>query len=102
MSLLLVRNNSLVEELRYLTLIELYLRFTKNFVVSIIALDQLNCPREMQKNTSSHFFYLSLKHATIDLRFKSFSDAVKHEAVLTCANNVFVYYRAEWFIWFIL
>ena len=48
MSLLLVRNNSLVEELRYLTLIELYLRFTKNFVVSIIVLDQLNCPREMQ------------------------------------------------------
>ena len=33
------------------------------------------------------FFHLSLKHATIDLGFKNFSDAVKHEAILNCVNN---------------
>ena len=33
------------------------------------------------------FFYLSLKHATIDLGFKNFSDTVKHEAILNCVNN---------------
>ena len=33
------------------------------------------------------FFYLSLKHATIDLGFEDFSDAVKHAAILNCVSN---------------
>ena len=56
-------------------------------MVSIAVLNQLNCLKEMPKNPSNHFFYLSLKHATIDLGFKNFSDAVKHEAILNCVNN---------------
>ena len=56
-------------------------------MVSIAVLNQLNCLKEMPKNPSNHFFYLSLKHATIDLGFKNFSDAVKHEVILNCVNN---------------
>ena len=83
-SLLLVGNNSLVEELRCLTSIELYLHsefYGKHCCFESAEFSQ----RDAQPNKS--FFYLSLKHATIDLGFKHFSDAVKHEVVLNCANN---------------
>ena len=56
-------------------------------MVSIVALNQLDCVKEMPKNPSNHFFNLSLKHATIDLGFKNFIDAAKHEAILNCVNN---------------
>ena len=53
-------------------------------MVSIVILNQLNYLKEITKKPSNHIFYLSLKHATIDLGFKNFSDAVKHEAILNC------------------
>ena len=56
-------------------------------MVSIVVLNQQNFLKEMPKNLAIHFFYLSLKHATIDLGFKNFSDTVKHEAILNCVNN---------------
>ena len=56
-------------------------------MVSIVVLNQLNFLKEMPKNPLCHFFYLSLKHASIDLEFKNFSDAVKHEAILNYVNN---------------
>ena len=84
-SLLLVGNNSLVEELRCLTSIELYLHsefYGKHCCFKSAELSQ----RDGKKPIKS-LFYLSLKHATIDLGFKKFSDAVKHEAILNCVNN---------------
>ena len=84
-SLLLVGNNSLVEELRCLTSIELYLHsefYGKHCCFKSAELSQ----RDGKKPIKS-FFYLSLKHATIDLGFKNYSDAVKHEAILNCINN---------------
>ena len=63
-------------------------------MVSIVVLNQQNFLKVMPKKLTSYFFYnLSLKHATIDLGmlllnwFKNFSDAIKHEAILNCANN---------------
>ena len=56
-------------------------------MVSIVVLNQQNFLKEIPKYPTIHFFYLSLKHGTIDLGFKNFSDAVKHEAILNCVNN---------------
>ena len=39
------------------------------------------------QKTHQIIFYLSLKQSTIDLGFKNFRDAVKHEAILNCVNN---------------
>ena len=54
---------------------------------SIVVLNQLNSLKNMPKNPPNHFFNLYLKQATIDLGFKNFSDAVKHEPILNCSNN---------------
>ena len=55
---------------------------------STVVLNQLNCHNSRDaKNPIKSFFDLSLKHTTIDLGFKSFCDAVKHEAILSCINN---------------
>ena len=83
-SLLLVGNNSLVEELRCLTSIELYLHsefYGKH------CFESAKFSRRNAKKLSKSFFYLNLKHATIDLGFKNFSDAVKHDPILNCVNS---------------
>ena len=84
MSLLLVWNNWLVEELRYLTSVDLYLHseYSKHCCFESAELFQRDC-----KNPTKSFYYLSLKHAIIDLGFKNFTDAVKHEAILNCVSN---------------
>ena len=56
-------------------------------MVSIVALNQLNFLKKMQKKRTSYFFYLNLKYAAIDLEFKTFSDAVKHETISSCFSN---------------
>ena len=84
LSLLLVGNNSLVEELRYLRSTELYLHsefYGKRSCFESVKLSQRNAKKPHQIN------YFSLKHATIFWKFNNFSDAVKHEAVLNCVNN---------------
>ena len=53
-SLLLVGNNSLVEELRCLTSIELYLN--SEFYGKHVVLNQRNCLKEMAENPSNYFF----------------------------------------------
>ena len=55
-------------------------------MVSIVVLNQF-CLKEMSKRPIKSFFYLSLKHATVDLGFKNFSDAAKHKSILNCVNN---------------
>ena len=84
-SLLLVGNNSLVEELRCLTSIELYLH--SEFYGKHCCFESAEFSQRDAKKPNKSFFYLSLKHATIDLGFKNFSDAVKHEVILNCVNN---------------
>ena len=90
-SLLLVGNSSLVKELRCLTSIELYLH--SEFNGKHCCFESAEFSRRDAKKPSWSFFYLSLKHATIDLGmvllnwFKNFSDAIKHEAILNCVNN---------------
>ena len=84
-SLLLVGNNSLVEKLRCLTSIELYLH--SEFYGKHCCFESAEFSQRDAKKPNKSFFYLSLKHATIDLGFKNFSDAVKHEAILNCVNN---------------
>ena len=79
-SLLLVGNKSLVGELGCLHLhSELY---GKHCCFESAEFSQ----RDAKKSNKS-FFYLSWKHTTIDLRFKNFSEAVKHEAILNCVSN---------------
>ena len=56
-------------------------------MVSIVPLNQLNFLKEMLKKRTSYFFYLNLKYAAIDLEFKTFSDAVKHETISSCFSN---------------
>ena len=57
-------------------------------MVSIVVLNQQNFLNEIPKNpTIQCCFHLSLKHTTIDLGFKNFSDAVKHETILNYFNN---------------
>ena len=83
-SLLPVGSNSLMEELRCLTTIELYLHsefYGKH------CFESAKFSRKNAKKLIKSFFYLGLKHATIDLGFKNFSDAVKHEAILNRVNS---------------
>ena len=84
-SLLLVRNNSLVVELKYLTLTELYLYI--EFYGKHYRFESAKLSQKDSKKPIKIFFYLSSKHAAIDLEFKSFIDAVKHEAILNCVND---------------
>ena len=72
-----VGNNSLVKELRHLTSIELYLYSEFHGKQCCFESAELS-PKDAKKPIKS-FFYLSLKPATVDLVFKNFSDAVKHE-----------------------
>ena len=82
MSLLPFGNISLVEELRSLISIEPYLH--SEFYGNHHCFESAELSQKDSKIPIKSFFYFSLKHATIDLRFKSFSDAVKHEAILNC------------------
>ena len=84
-SLLLVGNNSFVEKLRCLTSIELYLH--SEFYGNHCCFESAEVSQRDAKKPNNSFFYLSLKHATIDFGFKNFSDAVNHEVILNCANN---------------
>ena len=83
MSLLLVGNNSLVKELRCLTSTELLSELCGEHC----CFESVELSQRDAKNPIESFFYLSLKHATIDLGFKNFSDAVKYEAILNCVSN---------------
>ena len=85
MSLLLVENNSLVEELRCLTSVELYLH--SEFYDKHCCFESAEFSQRDVKKPNKSFFYLNFKHATIDLGFTNFSDAVKHKAILNCVNN---------------
>ena len=78
-SLLLIGNNSLVKELRCLTSIELYLH--SEFYGKHCCFESAELSQRDGKKPIKSFFCLSLKHATIDLGFGNFSDAVKHEAI---------------------
>ena len=65
-------------ELRFLTSIELY--FHSKFYGKRCCFEPSELSeRDVKKKPSNYFFNLSLKRATIDLRFKTFRDAVKHE-----------------------
>ena len=84
MSLLLVGDNSLVEELRCLTSIELYLNsdyYGKHDVFQSAYLSQ-----KEPKRSSESFFYLSLKNDTLDSILKNKEDTVKREAISNCQN----------------
>ena len=81
----LVGNNSLVKELRRLTSIELYLH--SEFHGKHCCFESAELSQKLSKKPIKSFFYLSLKPATIDLVFKNFSDAVKHEVILNCISN---------------
>ena len=83
--MLLVGNNSSVEKLKCLTSIELYLH--SEFYGKHCCFESAEFSQKDAKKPNKSFFYLSLKHATIDLGFKNFSDAVKPEAILNRANN---------------
>ena len=91
-SLLLVGNNSLVEELRCVTSIEQYLH--SKFYGTHCCFESTEFSQRDAKNPNKSFFHLNIKHATIDLvfgiLFKNFSDAVKHEATsnLSIMNGV--------------
>ena len=54
-------------------------------MVSVVVSNQLNFLIKMPK-THQIIFYLSFKHAAIDLGFKNFS-VVKHKAILNCIHN---------------
>ena len=86
-SLLLVGNNSLVEELRCLTSVELYLHSEFYGILWHCSFKSAELSQRDGKKSIKSFFYLSLKHATIDLEFKNFTDAAKHEAILNCVSN---------------
>ena len=84
MSLLLVGDNSLVEELRCLTSIELYLNsdyYGKHDVFQSAYLSQ-----KEPKRSPESFFYLSMKNDTLDSNLKNKEDTVKREAILNCQN----------------
>ena len=75
-----------MEELRCLTSIELNLH--SEFYGRDCCFESAVLPQRDPKNPHQIiFFYLSLKHAAIDLGFKNFIDAVNHESILNCANN---------------
>ena len=84
-SSLLVGNNSLVKELRRLTSIELYLH--SEFYGKHCCFESAELSQNNTKKPIKSFFYLSLKPASVDLVFKNFSDAVKHEVILNCISN---------------
>ena len=54
-------------------------------MVSVFVLNQLHYLKKIPKNQWNDLFYL--KHNTLDLGFKNFSDAVKHEAILNCITS---------------
>ena len=72
-------------ELKYLTLTELYLYI--EFYGKHYRFESAKLSQKDSKKPIKIFFYLSSKHAAIDLEFKSFIDAVKHEAILNCVND---------------
>ena len=81
MSLVLVGGNSLMEELRCLTSIELYLNshfYGKHvFHAAYLSLKE-------PKRSLKSFFYLCLKNDTLDSNLKNTEDTVKREAILNC------------------
>ena len=83
-SLLLVGDNSLVEELRSLTSIELYLN--SNYYGKHDVFQSAYLSQEEPKRSPESFFYLSLKYDTLDSNLKNKEDIVKREAILNCQN----------------
>ena len=82
---LIVGNNSLMEELRCLTSVDLYLH--SEFHGKHCCFESAELSEKDAKKTIKSFFYLNLKPSTVDLGFKNFSDAVKHEVILNCISN---------------
>ena len=83
-SLLLVGDNSVVEEIRSLTSIQLYLNsdyYGKHDVFQSAYLSQ-----KEPKRSPESIFYLSLKNDTLDSNLKNKEDTVKREAILNCQN----------------
>ena len=83
-SLLLVGDNSVVEEIRSLTTIQLYLNsdfYGKHDVFQSAYLSQ-----KVPKRSPESIFYLSLKNDTLDSNLKNKEDTVKREAILNCQN----------------
>lgn len=83
-SLLLSGDNSLVEILRCLTSIELFLHpefYGKHSCFDLAFKSQKNTKRSL-----NHFFRLSLKNATLDHCANDNLGAVKNEAILNCKN----------------
>ena len=72
-----------MEELRCLTSIELYLH--SEFYGNHCCFESAEFSQRDAEKPRKSFFYL--KHATIDLGFKNFSDAVKHDPILNCVNS---------------
>ena len=81
-SFLLVGDNSLVEELRSLTSIELYLN--SNYYSKDVFQSAYLSQKEPKRSPES-FFCLSLKSDTLDSNLKN-KNTVKREAILNCQN----------------
>ena len=83
-SLLLVADNSLVEELRCLSSVELYLN--SDYYIKHDVFQSAYLSHKEPKRSPESFFYLSLRNDNLDSNLKNKEDTVKREAFLNCQN----------------